>query len=121
MRPDAMTPPEFAEACRTIVARHLGDAAHRQLDALVTELLTGLGYGEGMGIFINRVRPYHADLIDSVESFLKKTGMSASAFGRKALGDPRFLSDVKSGRRPGFVTLRRVEMFLRDSENDIPK
>lgn len=38
-----------------------GHMAHRILDITVTELLTSLGYGDGMRVFINHVRNYHAD------------------------------------------------------------
>lgn len=54
------TPEAFAQACRSIVAMHEGDIAHRVLDQVVTSLLTGLGYGEGMAIFLEAVRDRHA-------------------------------------------------------------
>lgn len=54
-----MTPDAFASRVRAIVADLEGDARHRALDALVTELLTQLGYGEGMAIFLAQVTPFH--------------------------------------------------------------
>lgn len=60
LMPDAvMTPTEFADRCRQIVATLTGDPAHRALDALVTELLTSKGYGEGMRIFVDGVAAAH--------------------------------------------------------------
>lgn len=56
-----MTPEQFSAACREIVRGHSGDAAHRQLDALVTELLSSLGYAEGMQIFLAAAAPYHEE------------------------------------------------------------
>jgi len=57
---EALSPSEFAADCRALVTQHEGDAAHRMLDRLVTDLLSSLGYGEGMAIFIAAVAPYHA-------------------------------------------------------------
>jgi len=60
---EAIGPEKFAEICRGIVTQHEGHEAHRMLDREVTNLLTSLGYGEGMEIFINHVGPYHNTLI----------------------------------------------------------
>lgn len=57
----ALSPAEFAAACTDIVTRHAGDAAHRELDALVTSLLSSIGYSEGMAIFMAHVPPYHQE------------------------------------------------------------
>lgn len=54
-----ISPSEFATKCREIAQQHDGHAAHRALDELVTNLLSKLGYGEGMAIFIAHVSPYH--------------------------------------------------------------
>lgn len=54
-----ISPTEFAAACREIVQQHDGHAAHRMLDRLVTSLLTSLGYGDGMAIFIAAVGEFH--------------------------------------------------------------
>lgn len=56
---EVITPDQFASACKEIVARLSGDAAHRALDSLVTHLLSSLGYGEGMAIFLAAVAAYH--------------------------------------------------------------
>lgn len=54
-----MTPEAFAQACHALVERHEGHDLHRALDALVTDLLNGLGYGEGMAVFLAHAMPYH--------------------------------------------------------------
>ncbi len=59
--PTPLSPEEFAQECRGLVEQCAGPLAHRRLDALVTTLLTSLGYGEGMEIFIAAVKPYHDD------------------------------------------------------------
>lgn len=55
-----LSPAEFARSCRAIVENKSGDEAHHALDLLVTELLSSLGYGEGMAVFLDAVKPYHA-------------------------------------------------------------
>lgn len=57
--PAALTPEAFAEACQWIADNFAGDEAHRMLDRLVTALLTGLGYGDGMDIFLRVVAQCH--------------------------------------------------------------
>lgn len=56
-----MAPEAFALACGYIVQTEEGHEAHRQLDQLVTSLLSSLGYGEGMAIFLVAVQPYHVE------------------------------------------------------------
>jgi len=61
----AISPAEFVSACAEIVTQQDGHAAHRELDQLVTDLLTSLGYGDGMAVFLAHVAPLHApDLPD---------------------------------------------------------
>lgn len=57
-----LSPQAFFLACREIVANHEGHASHRELDRLVTDLLTSLGYGDGMAIFMREVTPHHSEL-----------------------------------------------------------
>ena len=54
-----MTPDAFAAACAYIVQTEEGHEAHRQLDQIVTSLLSSLGYSEGMRVFLAAVQPYH--------------------------------------------------------------
>lgn len=56
----AASPSEFASACRAIVRQREGHEAHRLLDRLVTDLLSSLGYSEGMEIFLAKVTPFHS-------------------------------------------------------------
>lgn len=52
-------------------------------------------------------------LLDRIERHLKETHMSATRFGRRAVGDPRFVLDLRAGRRPRRRTVERVEEYLR--------
>lgn len=51
-------------------------------------------------------------LIRKVEKFLRRTGMTASKFGRLAVQDPRFVPDLRRGRMPRSLMERRVEHFM---------
>jgi hypothetical protein len=51
-------------------------------------------------------------LLDRIERHLKETHMSATRFGRRAVGDPRFVLDLRMGRSPRRRTLERVEAYL---------
>lgn len=51
-------------------------------------------------------------LLDRIEKHLKEAHISATRFGRRAVGDPRFVLDLRMGRRPRRRTLERVEGYL---------
>lgn len=51
-------------------------------------------------------------LLDRIEKHLKQTHMSPTRFGRRAVGDPRFVLDLREGRRPRARTLAKVEDYL---------
>jgi len=51
-------------------------------------------------------------LIRKIEVFLRRTGMSATKFGRLATHDPRFVLDLRNGRMPRHATERQVEHFM---------
>ena len=51
-------------------------------------------------------------LLDRIEQHLKESHMSATRFGRRAVGDPRFVLDLRAGRRPRRRTIEKVETYL---------
>ena len=51
-------------------------------------------------------------LLRDVEKFLKVSNTPATRFGRQAMGDPRFVFDLRNGREPGDRTVKRVRAFL---------
>lgn len=55
-------------------------------------------------------------LLWSIERFLRKTGTPPTRFGRAAMGDPRFVWDLRRGRKPGDRTVRRVAAFIEANE-----
>jgi predicted transcriptional regulator len=53
-----------------------------------------------------------------IEAFMTESGMNRTAFGKEALGDPRFVFDVESGRSPSAKTMQRVYDFMDQSKAD---
>lgn len=53
------------------------------------------------------------DFRAEVDRFLTRTGMSASRFGREAVGDPNFVGDLRAGRAPTLRMAQRVGEFMR--------
>lgn len=50
--------------------------------------------------------------LDKIEAFMAAHGMSDSRFGREALGDHRFVAQVRDGRSPSLKTAAKVEQFM---------
>lgn len=51
-------------------------------------------------------------LLDWIENHLKDSHISATRFGRQAVGDPRFVLDLRNGRKPRRKTVARLEAYL---------
>lgn len=47
-----------------------------------------------------------------VERYLKTTGLTPSAFGDKAAGDPNFVFELRNGREPRRATMAKVRAFM---------
>lgn len=47
-----------------------------------------------------------------IDRFLTRTSMSASAFGRAAVGDPNFVGDLRAGRMPNLRLVAKVNDFI---------
>jgi hypothetical protein len=52
------------------------------------------------------------ELLEQIEAYLAQTRTSPSTFGRVAVGDPRFVKDLREGRQPRSTTEARVKAFL---------
>jgi len=55
-------------------------------------------------------------LLERIEKHLKDHHISATRFGRRAVGDPRFVLDLRMGRRPRRRTIERLEAYLASVE-----
>ena len=51
-------------------------------------------------------------LLRIIEQYLKRTEMAPARFGRDAVGDPRFVFDLRNGREPRAATIRRVQCYM---------
>jgi len=51
-------------------------------------------------------------LLARIERFLRRTRIPATRFGREAMGDPRFVFDLRRGREPGPRTAARALAWL---------
>ncbi len=59
------------------------------------------------------IHPVVQSLIDEIEAFRARTGMSATAFGTQSLNDGGFIADLVSGERhPSLKTMDRVRNFI---------
>ena len=57
---------------------------------------------------------HHAppDLLAEIEAFCARTGMTRTAFGMEALGDPSFVGTLAKGRDLRLSTVARVRAFM---------
>lgn len=59
-------------------------------------------------------------LLRRIELYLKRSETPATAFGRAAVNDPRFVHDLRRGREPRPRTKARVHAWLDRKEKDTP-
>lgn len=52
------------------------------------------------------------ELRGRVEGFLAAKQMTATAFGREALGDPTFVFELRRGRKPNLDVISRIITFM---------
>lgn len=55
-----------------------------------------------------------------VERYLDKRGLSPSAFGDKAAGDPNFVFELRNGREPRRATIAKVRSFMECDDRTSP-
>jgi hypothetical protein len=51
-------------------------------------------------------------LLRDVEKFLRQSEVAPTRFGREAMGDPRFVFDLRNGRDPRPRTVAKVRAYL---------
>ena len=57
-------------------------------------------------------KEYIVHLLREVEKFLRQNETAPTRFGREAVGDPRFVFDLRNGRDPRPRTVERVLAYL---------
>ena len=55
-------------------------------------------------------------LLRQIENFLRSTNIPPARFGREAMGDPRFVFDLRNGREPRPQTVARIRKFLETAQ-----
>ena len=65
-----------------------------------------------MVMAMNKLHPVAAQLLAEIEAFMERTGMSPTAFGRRALNDGNFIPRLEQGRAPSLGTIDRVRKFI---------
>jgi hypothetical protein len=51
-------------------------------------------------------------LIDRIDAFLRARRMAPTRFGREAVGDSKFVLQLRDGREPRAKTVRKVTEYL---------
>lgn len=59
------------------------------------------------------------ELIEYVDNFIQKTGMSDTAFGIKALKDPSFVTRLRAGRGCGEEVQKRITDFIEGYNEEV--
>ena len=55
-------------------------------------------------------------LLRRIERHLRRSGMSATRFGRAAVNDPRFVTDLRNGRELRPATREKIVAYLDRAE-----
>lgn len=58
------------------------------------------------------IKEHQVYLLREVEKFLRQNDTPPTRFGREAVGDPRFVFDLRNGRDPRPRTVERVRAYL---------
>ena len=61
-------------------------------------------------------RTFSKHFVAQVEDFLKRTGIKPSEFGRQAVGDKAFITNLRRGRSPTLATVDKVLAFMGEME-----
>ena len=59
-------------------------------------------------------------LLTRIQRHLRRTGTTATRLGRDAVGDPRFVFDLRNGREPRDDTVARVHAWL-DGQQEVAR
>ena len=58
-------------------------------------------------------------LLSLIERHLRNSGTAPTRFGRDAVGDPRFVLDLRIGREPRASTTERVAAYIAERETEM--
>jgi len=57
-------------------------------------------------------------LLSEVSDFIERAKLSPSTFGKKAVGDPNFVRNLRAGREPRFGTVQRIRTFIAEQSKE---
>lgn len=57
-----------------------------------------------------------AELVDKIDQYLQRTGVSAASFGRAVAHDPNLVHDIRKGRSPQLRLVHRILDAIKASE-----
>ena len=58
----------------------------------------------------------HEVLKGEISAFCEARGMTKTAFGREAVGDPGFVAGLDAGREPRWSTVQKVRLWMAAQE-----
>lgn len=76
------------------------------------DLLGHPNYGRAMTLS-EQIAASRAALMDDIEGFMADRAMSASHFGRLAMGDSRFVYEMRRGRKVEPETMDNLRLFMK--------
>lgn len=53
-----------------------------------------------------------------IDAFLAESGMSATAFGKAAVGDPNFVKDLRDGRSASLRLVEKVNAYISEQHGE---
>lgn len=62
--------------------------------------------------FADQINAVRAEVAQEIEAFLERVDMSAAQFGIDAMGDKRFVYELRKGRKIGPETIDAVRLFM---------
>lgn len=57
-------------------------------------------------------------ILQRISRHLQATGVPETLFGRRAVGDPRLVSDLRNGRQPRAPLIARIEDYIVAQEQE---
>lgn len=73
----------------------------------------------GLPVFVQRSgmeKTLEGQFISRVSAFLGRSGLSPTAFGKRAVGDPNLMRQIGRGRSPSLRTADRILAFIAEQD-----
>lgn len=62
----------------------------------------------------------HPTIVEQIDAFLTEHSMSPITFGRKVMGDPHFVRDLRGGRDIRMSTAEKILDFIQRYSPEVP-